>query len=174
MIKALIFSLLFLSIFSIGSCTNHPGLAGYKEVIKISAANNEERAATFESFPVEEQIDIYLFAACCVEPSDLSFSSHLARNGRSKIRSIAERLNTASDQRDKTNLIRVLAEINDDCDCVSQDSHIMDILFKNEGQTNSGEERAGNPTWREIYSNDLKQIKGEGSFGKNPVNKNRP
>lgn len=126
-----IFGLLFTGIIGIAACLypeNHPGLREYKEMARIPVSDEVARRNKFDSFDLDTQINVYLFAQCCVEPSDATILTLLERDGKAKVARIVERIQVSNSGRDKTNLMRLLVRIDIDCKCVSNDSAVVRLL----------------------------------------------
>jgi hypothetical protein len=87
-----------------------------------------ERYNKFKSFDSETQLDIYLYAMCCVEPSDLSILNYISRNGVDILPQITDRIGSEENPRDKMNLIRLVLAIDEGCSCVSNNVSIMSEL----------------------------------------------
>ena len=158
MLKSVRTIVLLLLTFSFSSCEDRPGKKEYLEITEIPSASQNERLNKFSSFPVEKQIDVYLFAMCCVEPSDTVFEEYLILNGKNKIEKIVGRLDKTKDLRDKTNLIRALASINKNCKCLSNNSYVLDILSRNESKIDEIN-NDNDKLWKELYSSYLNEIK---------------
>lgn len=127
---------------------NLPGASEYRA---ISRSNRAERKAMFNSYSIEKQIDIYLFAMCCVEPSDVEFETYLIVDGESKLPHLTERIKLLKDSRDKGNLIGAIYEIEKDCNCVANNPSIMRILKENESQPTPNDNE-GDKGWKKQYS----------------------
>lgn len=108
--------------FNIGGCIRtkyHPGEEVYQEVVRVPISNQEGRAARLRTYNIDAQLDAYLFAMCCVEPSDAAFLRYMEDNGESKIQQIATKIAVTKDWGDKTNLMRLLERIDWKCECVA-------------------------------------------------------
>lgn len=137
MLNRFVILVLSLTVLPSVSCVypgDRPGANEYKVIAKISREDNAERLKRFESLSVDTQIDVYLLAMCCVEPSDLSILSLLENNGPVKIPRILERIKSGTNDRDKMNLIRALVRIDDSCNCVRSDRSIMKVLRATQAQ----------------------------------------
>lgn len=150
LVISIIFIVMFVTQISCGlfSNWNMPGASEYRE---ISRSNRTERKARFNSYSIEKQIDIYLFAMCCVEPSDVEFESYLIVDGESKLPHLTERIKLLKDSRDKGNLIGAIYEIDRDCNCVANNPNIMRVLKENESQRTPNDDE-GDKGWKKQYS----------------------
>lgn len=113
------------------SCTTpkeRPGAKEYRDISRIPENNEPERQRRFSALSVNKQIDAYLLAMCCVEPSDTSFLYLLSAIGSEKVLSIHDRIRQSRSSGDKVNLIRALVLIDDECRCVSRDERILESL----------------------------------------------
>lgn len=96
-----------------------PGGKEYEKV-KESNSTNEAREQ-FNSYPVDKQIDIYLFGLKYVEPDDNSSQKFLLVDGDRKLPTIIQRIRDADEEFDKAYLMEVVSLINRDCNCVSEE-----------------------------------------------------
>jgi hypothetical protein len=100
----------------------------YTKISSIPLSNESERIRVFNEYAVERQIDIYLFARCCVQPSDPYFMDYIVFNGKTKINKITEVLKIKKRPMDRSHLMDVLNEIDRDCLCVGSDVETMKSL----------------------------------------------
>ena len=113
------------------SCSAQPGRDDYLAIGRIPKENQRERLATFSSFSVDRQIDLYLFAQNFVEGSNEDYLRYLANEGDSKLEKIVGRIDTSPRFAFKTDLIRVLDLIDLNCECVRNDANIFEVLTRN-------------------------------------------
>jgi len=113
----------FLAISLLSSCVIFSSLhAGGREYDELKEAKNTKDAQKqFNSYPVEKQIDIYLFGLKYVEPDDSSAKKFLVYDGKRKIPTIIQRVQDTNEEFDKAYLMEVVALIDKDCNCVSED-----------------------------------------------------
>lgn len=140
-------------------CLNHPGRKGYEEIIEIPSSDKEKQLRKFSSYPVETQIDIYLFGELCVEGNPLPLEKFLAYEGEEKVTIIAERLDKERHWQ-KALLIKVLAIINGKCKCVSNNPYVMEILLRNSPEMTEWPESSSRQGKRYLeYLDDIKKNK---------------
>ena len=154
----LLVAYLALAVMTLSCLAQQPGRDEYIEIGRISKENQQERLAKFSSYSVDRQIDVYLFAQTFVEGSNEDYGRYLAHNGAAKKREIALRIDSTDRMSFKTDLISVLYLIDLNCECVSNDTEIMDLLAKNELdilETDSLDVRISKGTYRKY----LKRIK---------------
>lgn len=140
------------------SCEVRPGRKEYIEISKIPISNENEVLAKFSTYPVEKQIDIYLFSQCCVEGNSYPFLWYLATDGKNIIPYIVKRIVESNNPQDKANLMEVLDLIEMKCKCVAENADVLDILTRNEMQL--VEENSDHMNgFRELYTEQLQRIK---------------
>jgi hypothetical protein len=71
---------------------------------------SQERESKFKQFPIEKQVDVYVYAMY-VEPPMTEFVDYLASNGKKAIPHILARLEVEKSDTVKTNLVYVLKEM---------------------------------------------------------------
>ncbi len=107
---------------------DYPGMKAYKEIARIPASDEVRRKDALETLKLDTQLDVYLFAQCCVEPSDATILMLLQKDGSAKVARIVERIQESNSESDRSNLIRLLLYIDDDCKCVASNGIIMRSL----------------------------------------------
>lgn len=93
----------------------------------------DERLNAFSSYPVDRQIDIYLFSQKI--PAFLEGETYLrfmAHQGDQKVLEIARRIDSEEDLTFKRDLIGVLDVIDMKCECVHNNREVMKILAQND------------------------------------------
>jgi hypothetical protein len=128
-----------------------PGGSEYYEIKKIPYSNNTERIAAFNSYPVEKQIDIYLFAMIHKAPADAAFGEYLKVNGESKIAKLADAIENINSPMAKGYLIGATWEIDRECNCVANNPKIMEILKRRESPPDPNDDE-GDRGWKKSYS----------------------
>lgn len=120
--------------FAFISCGQAPGKREYLEITKIPSSEQDQRYNKFSEFPVETQIDVFLFSQFYVEGGNVSFLRYMAADGVGKIPAILEKLDRSSDSdpRNKYALISVLDFIDEECHCVTDSPGVLEILRDNE------------------------------------------
>jgi hypothetical protein len=155
--KTKIYPLLIIIIFLAG-CVSQPGKKEYLEIAKIPVSNESERLAKFSTYPVEKQIEIYLFAQYGVEGGNESFLRYLAFDGQNKIPAIIARIDAADDPGFKALLMRVLDFIDENCGCVADNPDFLNILERNEMQIDPADSE-GIKIFKELYRKILLRMK---------------
>lgn len=120
----IIFILVFL--VCLVSCAKKTGQREYEDFDKIPKQEFGKRQEKFSSYPVDKQIDIYLYAQFGFEGGH-DLTGYLKDNGEQKIPEILRRIEIGNFMH-KSALIHVLYYIDKDCACISQNSEIMDSL----------------------------------------------
>lgn len=140
-------------------CSYETGKKEYYEVINHSKteSSNAGMIQRFSSYPIEKQIDIYLYARNC--PDNPSIEPLLVKDGEGKILAIVERIKTADRVLDKVYLLGVLSSINIKCKCISKDSEAIQSLETVEKELSENKDTWGGKEYKEIYSTRLKSLK---------------
>jgi hypothetical protein len=97
----------------------HAGASEYDTL--TGAKSPAEAEELFSAYPIEKQIDIYLFGLKYVEPGDSSTQKFLVKGGAAKLPTIIHRIQDANGDFDKAYLMEVVARIDKDCNCVTDD-----------------------------------------------------
>ncbi len=160
--------ILLITVFLV-SCADRPGGKEYREITKIPIANEDEVKAKFTSYPIEKQLDIYLFSQCCVEGNSYPLMWLLTNDGEEKnmIPHIVKRIDESNDPTGKNNLINTIDKANlmdplelidIKCKCIADSPGVIDILTKNERLIDE-QESDGIKGFKRIYSERLQRIK---------------
>lgn len=131
---------------------------GQREYLEIEKLPESERLSKFSSYPVEKQIDIYLFSKLYTEGGSGTYGRYLASNGTNKLPNIVKRLDESNDLLVKIELIHTIELINGHCLCVAGNADILRILEKNDIQINT-EDDPSTRKLKEVYSDYLQRIK---------------
>lgn len=83
--------------------------------------NSAEAEELFNSFPVDKQIDVYLFGLKYIEPDDNSTKKFLVKDGSKRLPTILRRIRSSDSEFDKAYLMEVVSLINKDCGCVTDE-----------------------------------------------------
>lgn len=119
---------LLISVCALSTC----GQRGQREFVDLQKIPDEnERLRVFSSYPVNRQIDIYLFSQMPKSRAVDTYFRFMAHQGDGKVLPIAKRIDSEKEASFKTDLIRVLDLIDEDCACVRNNSEIMELLAKN-------------------------------------------
>ena len=123
------FLLLVLCIFAIVGCPKQPG---QDEFIEIERLSENARLSKFSSYPVDRQIDIFLFAQINMAGKGETYLHYLTNNAETKTIQIVARIDATERVSFKADLLRVLEAVDLRCACVHSDSSLMRILMKND------------------------------------------
>lgn len=96
-------------------CDDYPGESNFENIERFPES---DRLARFSSFPVEEQINIFLFAQLSPRERRDTYLRYLAEDGPSKIEAIVLRISKEQRPSSKADLISVLDIIDLNCTCV--------------------------------------------------------
>lgn len=157
--SSLIFVFLLFNALSVCQ-TQHPGERGYNEISKIAQSEAGERLRRFSAYPVDQQIDIYLYSQYSVEGGSDEFFRFLAKDGESKIPAILKRMDADADRdpRAKIGLIRVLDFIDQGCLCLAKIDSSFDVLERVEMKINATDGQ-GFKGFKELYDQIFETIK---------------
>lgn len=173
--------MLFVSIQSSCNFLNSSNLSKggveYSEICKIPKSDENKRLALFNSYPIEKQIDIFLYA---MRQRDYVFEVYLTKNGEAKLPQLAEEIKVQKDLRNKAELISIISNIDRICEiekninCVANDSKIMEILKKSESPPNQNDPEFER-SWEKNYSWTLFELQRKSQDKKNkPEIQNAP
>ncbi len=119
--------ILILALLSALSCSCHiispqpRGGKEFHELKEMSTSDIDSIRRKFESYPVNTQIDIYLYGLKYVEPDDNSSLKFLIEGGEMKVPYIIKRIESTDFEFDQAYLTEALASINNDCRCITFD-----------------------------------------------------
>lgn len=139
-------------------CTGKPGAKEYSELSRMYGSGNAQPRRQFSGYPIEKQIDIFLFSRSCT--GDTRIEPLLISDGRNKISPIVERIKSTGNVWDQGYLSGTLISINTECRCISSDSQFIRDL---EEVSRSLEQRHASvdPTALEIFLNNVRTLKGQ-------------
>ena len=137
--KKILITLLFLTLVTCCNIyrENQPGAKEFNEILKIPIEDDAERLRKFLSYPVDKQVDIYLYGMDSIAPSYTHFGDFLAYEGEDKVPYILERIKTSKEDSHKFYLMEIIRKINRNCNCVKNEdleeleSVKRSILYKN-------------------------------------------
>ena len=155
--KMKIYWVLLLMVFLLG-CKDRPGQKEYLEITKIPRSDDSGRLAKFSAYPIEKQIDIYLYPQRYEEGGSVAFLYYLGDEGKNKIPHIAKRIDESSNWLDKVYLINVLEFIDLNCQCVADDADSLALLIKNEEAVKPEDGKAISSS-KELYSKQVHRIR---------------
>lgn len=121
--------ILFFTLCSFG-CIDYfmPGAKEYYEISRTMGADNTVANKKLSSYPVEKQVEIYLYGNCCVE-GGAWIGALFRREGERKIPYIIQRMEVFPDDiRNKEALIEALYLIDKDCQCLKKSPEYIKIL----------------------------------------------
>ena len=139
-------------------CRYKSGRNEYYEIYQIPYEKESERIEKLLSYPVETQIDIYLYASSCNE--DYRIKGIFNETAENKVLDIAERIKNTTDEKDKMNLIWALLYIDYKCRCVKNNSEVIKIVTASQNQV-SETDSASEKHYKEMYEKALKSLKNE-------------
>lgn len=116
---------------AIFACQDTPGKKEFLQIEQIPDQKDNERTLKFSSYPVDRQIDIFLVSEISLAGKRDTYLRYLAKDGSSKVMSIAERLSVEQRASFRTSLIKALDLIDMECNCVHNDAVIMSIIETN-------------------------------------------
>jgi len=126
-----------ITVLGLIACILRPGHAGFVEVEK---ALPQDKSHVFNSFTVDEQLDIYLYAQLGpIEGGDPEYVQYLAVNGESKIHAVGNRIDLEKDFHTKLMLVRALDIIDGRCLCVGKNLDVLDTIRRNRLEKSSAD-----------------------------------
>ncbi|MGE3170652.1 MAG: hypothetical protein AB7N31_17440 [Pyrinomonadaceae bacterium] len=151
-----------------------PGGVEYRQIRNRNGSNDAQRSAAFNSYPVEVQIEIYLFAMINRAPADPVFREYLAVNGANKVPKLVEAIETKTSPIARDTLIGAIWLIDRNCDCVAQDSSILNRLKRAELEPEPTDDQ-GDLLAKKNYSWALFELERKSpDKSRNPGNYNKP
>lgn len=153
-------SLVIMFAFILQQCTcgYEKGSMGYYEIVSAKHASNVQVIEKFSNYPVENQIDIFLYARNC--PNNPHIEPLLIHDGEKKVDHIVARIETEPRVWDRVFLIGVLSRINHNCRCVSGNSTLIGRLEIVDQQMQSEHQPIESLyTYVEMFSDELRMIK---------------
>lgn len=105
-------------------CYYYPGESNFDDIERLPQSN---RLARFSSFPVDEQINIFLFAQISPRGKRDTYLRYLADEGSSKIEAIVRRVSKEERPSSKADLISVLDLIDLNCNCVGSPEVVAEL-----------------------------------------------
>lgn len=151
------FFILVIIVIFISSCTTSPGQKEYLELDRVSTSDHNKRQTAFSAYPVEKQIDIYLYAWYGPKGGGMNALFYLINDGESKVPQILKRLDQTTEPNHKAALLNALLEIERNCHCVANNPQIIEILEKSEIKKRF----EGDQGFIFIYQTYLQQLKDE-------------
>lgn len=138
------------------ACEKKPG---QEEYITIEKLPQNERLKKFSSYPIEKQIDIYLFTHY-LEGGSGTYEGYLASDGENKLFAISRRIDENIEPMMKVRLISAIELIGMNCDCVSDNSEVIKILEDNKMPIDD-EDSGGTIGVKNAYNDYLQRIKSQ-------------
>ena len=135
--------------------SDKPGAKEYKEITKGKSSDNSKMISRFENYPIEKQIDIFLFS------DDPRFGPILARGGQKNIESIVQKIENANTHMwDRCRLAEVLIRINSDCRCITSDSDVIRRLESVRASSSNPSDRK-NDAYMTTYIDSVSSLKNQ-------------
>ena len=106
------------------ACQPDAAPAGYHDVFR----GNRLDTTALRRYPYDQQIDIYLYGTSHTRPVDSRFMLAVARNGRAVVPAVLQRLRREPDDFAKTDLIRLLQEVDYCCGDLAHDSATIESV----------------------------------------------
>lgn len=149
----LVLTLHILLFTSCTECSFKEGKAEYNELYQIPLVNKGERIQKLQSYSIEKQIDIFLFAAECKR--DPSIMGIFVELGDSKIPQIVDRIRNSKTDEDRYYLIQALSDINWRCHCIDKNAieGLLETVKRDSNTVN-----ANNNFLRDSYKKYLENI----------------
>lgn len=151
-----------LSSIVIACYTFKPGGAEYVEItrMKINGKSEEAIRNRISEFPIDSQIDAYLFSIYSVEGSQVDFERLLIQDGEQKLGRLAERIDLAKRADHRYSLLVVVWSIDTKCGCVKSKSEVLALIKKNRmpSKTPTRQYKNTRESYEKMYSRVLDRI----------------
>ncbi len=149
-----------MALITASGCLNSPGKKEFDGIQRIEAI--DERLTMFSSFPIDKQIDIFLYAQRNGAGFRDTYFRFLANEGENKKLDIARRIDVSQSASHKADLLIVLDFIDTKCRCVNNDSEVMTLLEKNLRDSEKNDPPDVSMS-KDFYRNCLQRIKVRGT-----------
>lgn len=131
---------------------------GSKEFLEIEKLRDDQaKLNRFQEYPIDIQIDVFMFAAYATEGAGGNYQGYLAYEGSKKVVRISERIAQSTDWYYKMHLISAVVRIQQECGCARSNR----VVMKNLRNLNGVDD--GSKLTREIrdtYLQFLNQVEG--------------
>jgi hypothetical protein len=106
-----------------------PGEVEYREICSIPESDGAARSVKFNSYPVDKQIDIYLYSQFAFEGGNGSFLGYIARNGDGKVHAIFSRIRSEKRALFRLGLIIAIDMIDRETKVFSKRAELLEELM---------------------------------------------
>lgn len=148
-------------------CNNKPGAKEYWNIVSPSEAGNTEQIQKFYSYPVDKQIDVYLFSKSGDCANDPRIEAYFTKDGKEKIPAILERIKKEPKVWAKSDLLWALVKINSDCRCIKSDAEIITSLEAVGKELNEDKTIQANYVYRDQFNQYLGLLKEQANKNTN-------
>lgn len=156
--KFQLFLVMAVIVFVAAGCWRAEG-PGAKEFLEIEKLHDDQaKLKRFNEYPIDTQIDTFMFAARATEGSGGNYQRYLAYDGANKIERISERIVQSTDWYYKMHLIYAVIPIQSECGCVRSNTEVMKNLRTLNGLDDGTEL---NHKIRDAYIQFLRDIEGQ-------------
>lgn len=129
-----------------------PGGNEYRELTENKWPDNTVMIRRFEQYPVDKQIDIFLYS------EDPRFEPILALGGEKVVAPIVKRIETEHRVWDKVRLIGVLERVDAQCKCVTSNSEIVTRLDSVSQELDHNDNISSDDPYKRMYKSSLKNL----------------
>ncbi|MBK8148856.1 MAG: hypothetical protein IPK58_11770 [Acidobacteria bacterium] len=106
-----------------------PGEVEYREICLIPESDGAARSVKFNSYPVDKQIDIYLYSQVAFEGGKGDFLRYIIKNGNKKVLAIFSRIRTEKRALFRLLLIIAIDRIDSETKVLSKQAELLDELI---------------------------------------------
>lgn len=144
-------------VFTAGACVllDRPGGREYRELRNTQSNDNTQLIRRFENYPVDKQIDIFLYS------DDPRFAPILVSEGEIVIPGIVGRIETENHVWNKVRLIDVLREINKQCRCINSASEYLQRLKSVSEDLENSSKYESDPTYQKMFSDAVVNLENQ-------------
>lgn len=100
-----------------GVCTDHPGKDAYNDLKIAWRTDSVNLDKALIRSDVDSKIDVYLYAMCCVHPSDTQPIDWLQNDGCNAVRQIGDRIISTDSITLKSYLLRAMVSVDEKLNC---------------------------------------------------------
>lgn len=140
-------------------CRRRAGSKEYRELATSITASNAAAIERFNSFTVDKQITVFLYARDCAD--DPRIRPMLIRNGEKRIPAVIERIETEQKIWDKGELVGILIAINNECRCILPDSEIIKKLERIGEELDNDPDIPADYTYTQMYKRSVESLKSQ-------------
>ena len=106
-----------------------PGEVEYREICLIPESDGAARSVKYNSYPVDNQIDIFLYAQSAFEGGDGPTLRYIIKNGDKKVPAIFSRIRTEKRALFRLLLIIAIDRIDSETKVLSKQAELLDELI---------------------------------------------